>query len=301
MPEITLKSIALGNGETLGYREREGGEKTLLLIHGNMTSSKHWDLVMENIDSSYKLYAIDLRGFGISTYNTPIASLKDLTNDVKLFVDAIGLSTFSVMGWSSPGGGVSMQFAAEYPHYVENLILLASISSRGYPFFNSDGMGNPILTERLTTREEIANEKGKIQPTVKAIESKDKAFLKMVWKWLIYNHNEPDSERFEEYLADMLTQRNYIDIVHANNQFNISNKHNGVVEGSNDIAKIKCPTLILYGENDIVVPTVMTEQLIQDFKGRAEVVMLKNCGHSPLVDDLPQLLGSIEQFLTKKV
>ena len=29
-----------------------------------MTSSKHWDLVLENMDAEYKLYALDLRGFG---------------------------------------------------------------------------------------------------------------------------------------------------------------------------------------------------------------------------------------------
>lgn len=42
---IHLKNVSLANGETLGYREREGGTEHLLLTHRNMTSSKHWDVL----------------------------------------------------------------------------------------------------------------------------------------------------------------------------------------------------------------------------------------------------------------
>src|SRR3954468_3174156 len=112
--KVQFKQVDLPNGERIAYREREGGEKILLLIHGNMTSSKHWDLVIEQLDSSYKVYGIDLRGFGASTYYHPITSIKDFADDVKSFVDIIGLTDFSIMGWST-GGAVAMQFVAENP------------------------------------------------------------------------------------------------------------------------------------------------------------------------------------------
>ena len=41
---VDLKSVNLSNGEILTYREEGMGEETLLLIHGNMSSSKHWDI-----------------------------------------------------------------------------------------------------------------------------------------------------------------------------------------------------------------------------------------------------------------
>ena len=66
--KVQYKQVDLPNGERISYQEREGGEKKLLLIHGNMTSSKHWDLVIEHLDPSYKVYGIDMRGFG----NRPI-------------------------------------------------------------------------------------------------------------------------------------------------------------------------------------------------------------------------------------
>ena len=76
LSNVQYKNIQLPNGETIAYQEREGGHKKILLIHGNMTSSVHWDLVLENMDPSYKLYAIDMRGFGRSTYHNQVAPLK---------------------------------------------------------------------------------------------------------------------------------------------------------------------------------------------------------------------------------
>ena len=75
--KIQYKKVELLNGETIAYQEREGGEKKVLLIHGNMTSSKHWDLVLENMDPRYKLFAVDMRGFGRSSYHNQIRYIHD--------------------------------------------------------------------------------------------------------------------------------------------------------------------------------------------------------------------------------
>ena len=82
LSNVQYKYIQLPNGETIAYQEREGGHKKILLIHGNMTSSVHWDLILEKMDPSYKLYAIDMRGFGRSTYHHQIRSIKDFSDDV---------------------------------------------------------------------------------------------------------------------------------------------------------------------------------------------------------------------------
>ncbi|MEG0451194.1 MAG: alpha/beta hydrolase, partial [Lysinibacillus sp.] len=44
----TLQEVKLSNGETLTYRKRDGGDELVILVHGNMTSSKHWDLLLES-------------------------------------------------------------------------------------------------------------------------------------------------------------------------------------------------------------------------------------------------------------
>ena len=49
---------------------------------------------MDAIDPKYKMYAPDLRGFGESSYHNRVTSIKDFSDDLKGFVDALGLERF---------------------------------------------------------------------------------------------------------------------------------------------------------------------------------------------------------------
>ncbi|WP_216828377.1 intracellular short-chain-length polyhydroxyalkanoate depolymerase [Alkalihalobacterium elongatum] len=295
MSHTTLNSVILPNGETITYREREGGNEVVLLIHGNMTSSKHWDILMDVLPSQYKLYAVDMRGFGGSSYYKPIESIKDFSDDIKCFVDAIGLKKFSVIGWST-GGTVAMRYAIDYFSDINKIILLCSGSTRGYPFVSVNEKGEYI---RLTTLEEIKKDATKAIPVSQAYEQRNKDFLKAVWNSLIYTTNQPNDQKYDEYLEDMLTQRNLTEVYHALNIFNISNVHNGIVEGTGEAKNITHPILILAGENDLVITKQMTEEITEDLNEHALVTYLKGCGHSPLIDDLDQLTLAITDFLQK--
>lgn len=293
---MRIKKVELVNGETIAYREREGGEKKILLIHGNMTSSKHWDLVFENMDPSYKLYAIDLRGFGESSYHQKIFSLKDFADDVRLFVDRIGLTDFSIVGWST-GGGVAMQFIIDHPGFANKLVLLDSVSTRGYPIYAVNELGIPDLSQRLTSYEQIKSDPIRAIPIQKAYDQKNRELLKAIWNGVIYDRNQPQQKRYEEYVDDMLTQRNYAEVNYALNVFNISSIDNEAAPGTNQARDITIPILVLRGEHDLVITAQMAEEIVADLGENARFVELKNCGHSPLVDDLGQLLSEISAFL----
>ncbi|KMJ57882.1 3-oxoadipate enol-lactonase [Bacillus sp. LL01] len=296
---IVQKQVKLPNGETYGYREREGSGKTLVLIHGNMTSSKHWDLLMENMNSSYHLVAVDMRGFGESTYNEKIYSIKDLADDIKLFVDELKLSSFVMAGWST-GGAVAMQFVSDHPGYAEKLILLASASTRGYPMFYTDENGQPDLSKRLSSYDQVLQDKTRTITISHAYELRNKDVLRMIWDYAIYHDNKPEPARYEEYLDDMLTQRNYPEILHALNTFNISSHHNGLKEGTGEVKNINIPVLVLAGEKDLVISEQMAKEIVEDLGDAATFITLKGCGHSAQVDDLPQLLQAITTFVAKQ-
>jgi pimeloyl-ACP methyl ester carboxylesterase len=289
--DILLKSVQIPNGETIGYRESGNGDKILVLIHGNMTSSKHWDLLIENLHEEYKIYALDLRGMGISTYNTPVNSVKDFSEDIKSVIDILGLKKFHLAGWSF-GGAVSMQFAVDYAEYVEKLILVESGAINGYPMFKIDEKGQPILTERVSTREDIASNPA-VAPLLYAYANKDKEFLKNIWRLTIYTENEPSPEKFDEYMDDMLTQRNLVDLDYSLLHFNISHEPNGLVPGSGEVDKITAPTLVIQGERDIVVPPYMGQGIKDGIGDNATLVILP-CGHSPFIDCLDRI---VEEFI----
>ena len=291
-----LQTVQLVNGETLAYRKREGGSHTLLFIHGNMTSSKHWDVLIEALDTKYTIYAIDLRGFGGSSYHQPIMAIKDFSDDVKLFVDTVGLQQFDLIGWST-GGAVSMQFVANYPGYCQRLILLASASTRGYPFYSDFGSGNQASFKRASTYQEVLVDTSKTKTVQGFYDTKNVAGLKAVWDALIYTHSQPDAERYAAYVEDMLTQRNLAEVYHALNTFNISAVDNEVAKGTDEIQQLNLPILVLRGDRDFVITEQMHDETMSDLANHAQSVSLKNCGHSPLIDDLQQLTSEIETFL----
>ncbi|WP_202593516.1 intracellular short-chain-length polyhydroxyalkanoate depolymerase [Halococcus sediminicola] len=290
-----LHSTELPNGETISYREREGGTIPLLLLHGNQTSSKHWDVLLEAMDPEYKLYAMDMRGFGASSYETQIDSIANFANDVEMFVDELDLEAFHLMGWST-GGGVAMEFAADHPDRVRKLVLMAPVSTRGYPIYRKDENGEPT-DEFLTTREEIAEDPIQVMPVAEAQRTNDGATMRAIWEQLIYTHNQPEPARYDEYVEDMLTQRNIVDVDYALAQFNISEEDNGVTEGTGKATEIDMPTLVLRGERDLVITEEMVKQTVADIGANAELLVLDDCGHSPLIDDLDQLLYEVTTFI----
>ncbi|PLR97679.1 intracellular short-chain-length polyhydroxyalkanoate depolymerase [Bacillus sp. T33-2] len=293
---VVIKKVDLPNGETIAYRKRAGGEKKVLLIHGNMTSSKHWDLLIDAMDAEYKIFALDMRGFGESSYDVPVLSIKDFADDVRMFVDAIGLQGFAAIGWST-GGAVAMQFAADHPGYCDKLVLLASASTRGYPFYGTTAEGVPDLNDRYKSYEDIKGDQSRTAAIQSAYDTGNRDLLKAVWNTLIYTHNQPEPAHYEEYVDDMMTQRNLAEVYHSLNTFNISGAHNGLLKGTNQVQDIDIPVLVLRGERDLVITKEMADEIIEDFDGRARFVELKDCGHSPLVDDLDQLRNVITEFL----
>lgn len=293
---MAMQKILLDNGETISYRERYGGEQVVVLVHGNMTSSQHWDVLMDALDPKYKLYALDLRGFGESSYHTRIQGIGDFAADLKGFVDALGLETFHLIGWST-GGAICMQFVADNPGYCEKLVLLASASTRGYPFFGTNADGTPDFQTRLQTIEEVENDAGKTKAVQGLYDSQNREGLKGLWNALIYSHNQPEEKKYNEYVTDMLTQRNLADVYHSLNTFNISNLHNGLIQGTNQAKDINIPVLILRGDRDYVVSEAMTQEIVEDLGDNATYIPLTNSGHSPLIDDMSQLTQRIEEFL----
>ena len=289
--DIFIKSVELKNKEIMGYRECGNGNRTILLVHGNMTSSKHWDLVLENIPEDYKIYAIDLRGFGMSSYNTPIDSIKNFSDDIKLFIEALNIRNFTLVGWSL-GGCVAMQFVVDYPGYASKLILMDSGSPKGFPMKKRDIFRRPT-GKMLTTKKEIAYA---IRYMLSAYKFNNRFLLKSMFTTGIYNVNKPSISKFNEYIDDTLTQRNLLDVTYALSYFNISNEHNKVVEGTGEIEKLYIPVLIIHGDKDKVVPlyiAMKTKEMIGD---NAELVVLQNCGHSPIIDKLDELIRLILEF-----
>lgn len=294
MKEFEFKKIQIGN-EILAYREGGEGTKNIMLIHGNMSSSAHFNHLMDALYDDFKIYAVDLRGFGHSSYHERFDSLKELSEDLEIFIDKLRLKDLQVLGWST-GGGIAMHLAIDNPEVVKRVILLESVGIKGYPMFKKDASGQAILTELLMTKEDIESDPLQVAPVLNAIANKDAGFYKMLWNAAIYTAgNQPNADDYDYYVEEMLLQRNLIDIDYALTRFNLSHENNGYNMGSGEIDKIKCPVLIIQGDKDIVVPMDMANGIHNALKNNSKLVILENSGHNPMVDQMEKVVELIKE------
>ena len=120
---------------------REGQDDAapaIVFVHGNVSSSLFWQEILLAVPAEYSAWAVDLRGFGDSE-TLPVDAtrgLRDFSDDVASVIDALGLGTVHLVGWSM-GGGVALQYALEHP--VLSLTLQAPVSPYGFGGTRLDG------------------------------------------------------------------------------------------------------------------------------------------------------------------
>lgn len=140
-------------------------ERTIVLIHGNVSSALFWQEVMLDLPSDLRVLAIDLRGFG-GTEHSPIDAtrgVRDFSDDIRATLDELGIPTAHFVGWSM-GGGVVMQYALDHP--VLSLTLQSPVSPYGFGGTRRDGTrltdddagtggggANPDFVQRLIDRD----------------------------------------------------------------------------------------------------------------------------------------------------
>ena len=105
------------------YLEKGNGEP-IILIHGYDYHTVMWKKHIDALAEKFKVYAIDLWGFGYSERIEPPAySFELYGKQVTGFMDALSIKKATLVG-QSYGGGISVYVAAHYPERVEQLILI---------------------------------------------------------------------------------------------------------------------------------------------------------------------------------
>jgi pimeloyl-ACP methyl ester carboxylesterase len=112
------------HGHRVIYRIAGSGPP-VLLIHGMVNSSRHWESVAMRLADSYTVIAPDLIGHGDSATPRGDYSLGAHATSIRDLLTAIGIDRTTVVGHSL-GGGVAMQFFYQFPQRTERLALVSS-------------------------------------------------------------------------------------------------------------------------------------------------------------------------------
>lgn len=110
------------NGLKFQYRETgDASAPPLIALHALGQDAQSWDKVASELSRNYRVLALDQRGHGGSA-RTDSYSFELMSEDLRLFADAMDLGQFTLVGHSM-GGTVSYLFAESYSSRLERLVV----------------------------------------------------------------------------------------------------------------------------------------------------------------------------------
>jgi pimeloyl-ACP methyl ester carboxylesterase len=123
-------SVLRANGLDVAYAV-EGAGPPLVLLHGASSSaSGDFGPLLPNARRRFRCYLPDARGHGGTRWEPSDGFRYEwLTDDVEGFVDALGLDTFHLMGFSM-GGVTALAYAVRHPGRLRTLVLVGVAMER---------------------------------------------------------------------------------------------------------------------------------------------------------------------------
>lgn len=290
------KYVDLGNGERYAYIEKGKGEG-VILIHGNMVSSVSMLPIIDDLSKDYACFAPDLRGFGDSSYNKPFRHLKELAEDLKLFMDKMNIKRAHLVGWST-GTPIALEFAAKYPEKVITLFGIEGVSHKGYYLFKKDENGKVLVNVPYNSYEEMSKDT-KSYPSHSIFINKRKDIIEKIWNSLLLVNKRPSDEDFKILIDENAKERCQNDINWCWSVENMSDVDTIYAKGDNTIKKVVCPCAFTTGDLDMVVTRKMILENYHAITG-SKLIEYKNCGHVVLVDCLEELNKDIREHIKEK-
>lgn len=239
----------------------EGANPTLILIHGYTASAYVWQTAAPLLaNAGFHVIAVDLLGFGYS--EKPVwfdYSINSQARVLSRFMNRLGIGRATIVG-SSYGGAVAATLALDYPERVEKLVLANAV-------INDDPKNHPIL--RLASIPVIGEV---ITPFL--VDSK--AFVKMRMRNTIApaNHHLINDERISNV-------RRPVNAADAHHSVLATSRNWHAERIERDASLINQPTLIIWGEQDTVIPLENAYKLYNSIL-HSRLFVIKNCGHVPM-------------------
>jgi pimeloyl-ACP methyl ester carboxylesterase len=268
--------ITLPSGATVHYRDQ--GQRNglpLVLLHGSNASLHTWEPWVAQVGDQFRMISIDLPAHGL-TGPTPGEdySQEAMAQFVNEFTTVMHIERFALAG-NSMGGGIAARFAIHYPERLTHLIL---VDAAGMPTKEPRDPGLGFIIARTPVLQNLmlyVTPRGMFEEGLKkAIENDALVTPEMVDRYWILNRkagNRAASLKRFQTPFDTFVQDN--------------------------AAKIRTPTLILWGEKDTLTPRDMGTAYNAAIKG-SKLVVFRNVGHIPMEEVPDQSARIVREFLS---
>jgi pimeloyl-ACP methyl ester carboxylesterase len=259
--------------DSVRLRLRDTGPRAapaVILVHGFGSSLETWEPWAQSLSARYRVIRFDLPGFGL-TGADPTGDYTDV-REMKILLDLMdqmGVARASLIGHSL-GGRIVSNFAALHPDRVNRLVLVApdGFASPGFDYGRAPEtplvmQALPYVAPRELLRANLAVAYGRPEAL-----------------------SEATLTRYRDLLLAPGVRRAILD---RTSQLILR-------DPAPTLARIKAPTLLLWGEKDAMIPIRNADDYLRDLP-RATLVRLPNLGHVPFEEDPAASLAPVKRFL----
>lgn len=265
------------DGDTFAYRRIGAPSATvppLVLLQHFRGNLDYWDpALLDVLAADREVFTVDLRGVGGST-GTTADNVTDMARDALAFIDALGLKTVDLLGFSL-GGHIAQEIALVRPRLPRRLVL-GGTAPQGAPNLHrwSDDVYGWACGDVTAAEDFIALFfSGSQQSTQRG------------WEYLARTHARTDDRDRDTTLACRDAQYQALMTW-------------GIPEPSklDRLAAITQPTLVANGDNDTMMTTLNSYLLAERIPG-AQLRIYADAGHG-FLDQYPVEFGQhVRQFL----
>jgi len=272
------------HGHELSYSDNGDG-RTVLLVHGLMSSSQTWSGQVDRLATRHRVIAPDLFGHGESAKPPGDYSLGAHAASLRDLLDAIGVSSATLVGHSL-GGGIALQMAYLFPDRVDAIVLVSS-----------GGLGrelNPLLRAATLPGSEL------VLPVLSSgwVHSIGDTALRLWGKAGLPQVSPSTDEAWQglSSLADGDTRRAFLATSRS-----VIDVRGQTVSAQNRLSGIASrPTMLIWGERDRIVPSAHVEAARQELPA-TRVEMFARSGHFPHLDEPDKFAAVLDEFMTTPI
>ncbi|MBT3586507.1 MAG: alpha/beta hydrolase [Halobacteriovoraceae bacterium] len=251
----------------------------LVFFHGFGDSKDGYLLSSFPLVKDYYLIVPDMPGFGENPEDSQAYyNMQHMVTLLGKFFESLQLDAFTLIG-NSMGGAISMAFTLAYPTQVKKLVLLdsAGFFYRDIPsVFHEFAAGKNIFD--IETKEDYRNLLNRVFFKVPYIP-------KVVFNFL-YHHINSKREWYGKMVGDLTNRLESLEQKEEIELFTFNNK----------VCEIRCPTLLLWGENDSLFPAEVAKRATPLFS-EGQLGLLKKTGHAPQYEAPRQYMRALKQFI----
>jgi pimeloyl-ACP methyl ester carboxylesterase len=250
-----------------------GGGPPVLLVHGWLSSSRIWEQLAARLAQRFTVYTLDLSGFGESDKPLSGYGIRNGSRILYAFCAHFGLTRTNVIGHDL-GGNMAVKLAADHPDVVGRLVLVATPADG-----DQIDLPTPLWLATLPVLGPIFYTLGRLAQPVRRL-------------WMRPFVADP-RDLSEEVVEDAGRSTPAA----ASKTLAVARREISGGRLARQAGIIKTPLLLIAGEEDQIVDPQAVGVWARSVE-QAEICLLDECGHLPMIERTAEFNARILAFLT---